>query len=82
MNSLFSNFDWWVPMTWGSLGATPIISFWAPIYFFLAVIHFFDITYFSKWLIPSGNTGKTFDERPKLQRVVKGPLVLCRSNKY
>ena len=29
-----------------------------------------------------GNTAKTFDEGPKVQKVVKGPLVLCWSNKY
>ena len=65
-----------------ALGAKAPISFWALIYFFPAVIHILDITECSKWLNRTGNTGKTFDERPKLQRVVKGPLVLCRSNKY
>ena len=29
------------------------ISFWAQMYFFLAVIHLFDITYLSKWLFHS-----------------------------
>ena len=64
------------------LGVKAPTSFWAQIYFFLAVIHLLDITKCSKWLNRIGDTGKTFDSRPKLQRVVKGPLVLCRSNKY
>ena len=41
------------------LGPTTSISFWAQIYFFLAVIILFDITKFSKWLNLIENTGKT-----------------------
>ena len=33
-----------------SLGATPPISFWAQIYFFLADVHLCDITYLSEGL--------------------------------
>ena len=40
------------------------------------------MTYFSKCLNYGGNTGKAFDDRSKVRRVVKGPLVSCRSNKY
>ena len=73
----FQNIIGWVPMT---RGFNPI-SFWAQIWFFLAVIHLLVITKCSKWPNRIGNTVKTFVERPKLQRVVKGPLILSGSNK-
>ena len=43
---LFSQFDWWVPMTWG---LNPYFI-WSSKNFFLAVIHLFGITKCSKWL--------------------------------
>ena len=52
---LFSQFDWWVPMTWG---LNPYFI-WGSKNFFLAVIHLFGITKCSKWLNRTGNTGNT-----------------------
>ena len=53
-----------------SLRATPPISFWAQIYFFLAIIHLFDITYLSKSFNLSEKWCKMIDKRPNVQRVV------------
>ena len=52
---LFSQFDRWVPMTWG---LNPYFI-WGSKNFFLVVIHLFGITKCSKWLDLSGNTGNT-----------------------
>ena len=51
-----------------SLGDTTPISFWAQIYFFLAVIHLFDIAYLSKCLIHMEDACKMLNDMPKVER--------------
>ena len=72
----FSKYDWWVPMT---RGYTPYFILGSN-FFFLAVIHLFDITYLSKSFNLSEKSCKMIAERPRIQSVVKGSFVLCRSN--
>ena len=67
MCPLFSKMIEWVTLT---LGYNPyfIISFWAKIYFFLAVIHLFGIAYLSKWLNHSETPCKMITYGPRVQR--------------